>query len=77
MSKLRGGIMMGAGILISGVSGICTLFFIEEVFTNSAMIRPIVTLGVLPFLVGLALIWGGRRLVLRANEPTDRTDPPV
>jgi hypothetical protein len=76
VSKLGGGIMLGAGILIAGVSGVCTMFFVEEVFTNPQMIQPILLFGVFPFLLGLALIWGGRRIIHRAKETAGRIEPP-
>jgi F0F1-type ATP synthase membrane subunit c/vacuolar-type H+-ATPase subunit K len=76
MSKLLGGIMMGAGILISSVSGICALVFVEEVSTNPEMIYPIIRLGLIPFLIGLGLFFGGRRIRRRAMEAPPPLQPP-
>jgi uncharacterized membrane protein (DUF441 family) len=79
MSKLVGGIIMGVGILVAGVSGICTLFFLDEAFTDSNMLLATLRLGVLSFLIGAGLIYWGRTIIKRANalpkDPQETQEP--
>jgi protein-S-isoprenylcysteine O-methyltransferase Ste14 len=67
VSKTAGGCLIAAGILIAGVSGICSLVFVEEVFTNSAMIWPIIRLGVVPFCLGIGMFFWGRSIMRKAD----------
>jgi hypothetical protein len=76
MSKAAGGCMIAAGILIAGVSGICSLVFVEEVFTNPNMIWPILRLGVLPFFAGIGLIFWGRSIHGKADSAAPPPVPP-
>jgi protein-S-isoprenylcysteine O-methyltransferase Ste14 len=79
MSKLGGSIMMGVGILIAAVSGLCTLFFLDEAFTNSAMLGAVIRMGLVPFLVGAGLIYWGRTIIKRATvvpkDPKETIEP--
>ena len=64
MKSVLGAIMMAFGILIAGISGLCSLtMFIEElgspqsIATDSVML--VLVFGGIPFLVGVALMVGG------------------
>jgi hypothetical protein len=76
MSKLAGGCMLAAGVLIAGVSGICTLIFVGEAATNSSMIMPLISLGVFPFCIGVGLFMWGRSIIGKADAAVPPTPPP-
>ena len=66
--KVLGGILIGAGILMAALSGLCSLsLIIEEVMSSSAQkgewIVLIAVVGGIPFLMGLGMIFGGWKLL--------------
>jgi len=78
MSKLFGGIMFAIGILIAGASGLCSLVMVGSMFASTSGpdsfaalgSLPIVLLvGGVPFLIGIALCWGGRHLWRMEDKP--------
>jgi hypothetical protein len=75
VSKVAGGCLIAAGILIAGVSGICSLVFAEEAFSNPSMIWPILRLGVLPFFVGIGLFMWGRSIHRKADAAPPPPNP--
>lgn len=69
MSRLFGGLLLGAGILIMTCSGLCSLVvfvigFDEALRDPSVMVLPLV-IGGIPFATGFAMLQGGRRLLRR------------
>ena len=73
--KFFGGLLMGVGILIATLSGLCSAFFLVTSFTDSGgefsgpIILPFVAvIGGLPFLSGVGLFFWGRWLLRRARE---------
>jgi hypothetical protein len=61
MKKLIGGILLGLGILIGGVSGLCTLFGVIGLGPAALL------LGSIPIAIGGFLFWGGRALIRSAS----------
>jgi hypothetical protein len=83
MSKLAGGIMMGVGILIAGLSGLCSIGFAimglgSGGMTLDAALPGLLVIGLFggtPFAVGLGLFLAGRSIVRRADS--DAAAPPI
>jgi len=71
MKSLFGGILLAVGILIAGASGLCTLVIVGLGFTEPdglLTIGPMALIfGGIPFLIGLALFFGGRALLRQAK----------
>lgn len=68
MRRLLGGVLIAIGALVSGLSGLCSVMLIISEMPLSEMDLkeglPIVGIvGGIPFLIGLAAIFGGRRLL--------------
>ena len=73
MKTVIGGILMGTGILIAGASGLCSAVLLVglagEGGSDEFVSFPMVLMfGGIPFALGLALFFGGRRMVRRARE---------
>jgi hypothetical protein len=77
MMRLLGGIMVAAGILIAGASGLCSMFAMIMMLSESngsigsffgAMLLVLIVGGI-PFGAGLGLFYGGRNLIRRDAEP--------
>lgn len=75
MKRVLGGILMAIGILIAGVSGLCSGFFLVSMAGTRVGFGPdpvglmlILLFGGLPFAGGVAMILGGRALTRRARE---------
>lgn len=67
------GILIAAGVLIAGLSGLCSVMVILSAMPLSPMdLReglPIVLLvGGVPFGIGVLAIWGGMRLLRKGRE---------
>jgi hypothetical protein len=79
MKRLLGGLLSGVGLLISAVSGVCALIFMGEAFSDANMAQAVLTLGGIPFLIGVGMIFGGVKLLRSAREqepPTSSGDGP-
>lgn len=67
--KLFGGILMAFGVLIASLSGLCTLGGLAVFGLNSPSrdilpgLTMVLAVGAPPLLVGLGLVWLGRRLM--------------
>ena len=66
--KTLGGILLGIGILIAGLSGLCSLVFLAteatSPYTNlSEMFGMVMMVGGIPFVIGVGLIFLGRHLI--------------
>lgn len=81
MKSVFGSILMAGGILIAGASGLCSLVFVMSAFGPPSGIRidlPIIFLvGGIPFVIGLAVFFGGRALVRQAKREAERTTTPL
>jgi len=74
--KFFGGLLMGVGILIATLSGLCSAWFLVMSlastgggeFSGLGMLPLVALIGGLPFLTGLGLFFGGRALVRAARE---------
>jgi hypothetical protein len=80
--KIIGGLLLGIGILIAGVSGLCSLALLSESSTWSGpasgeSLGIIAMIGGLPFLFGVGLVFLGRHLLRQAAPPTTTPQPPV
>lgn len=71
MQKVVGGLLLAAGTLIAGLSGLCTLFMFAESSSPETYsyesIMLVLIFGGIPFGVGALLIFAGYRLVRRAD----------
>ena len=78
MKMLFGGILLAVGILIAGVSGLCTLYGLAMSFTEPSsmlsMVPMVLMFGVPPLAVGIGLIFGGRRLMRQARSEDGELD---
>jgi hypothetical protein len=86
MRGVLGGLMMGCGILVAGLSGLCTLVLIGSMFVDSGSSGEDYGIGVMvlivgggPFLVGLGAFFAGRYLVRSQDreQPTAYSNRPV
>ncbi len=72
MKSLFGGILLGAGILIAGASGLCSLVFLVMGLSEPSGfvdVAPMVlVVGGIPFAIGLGLFFLGRSLVRSARR---------
>ena len=74
--KFFGGLLMGVGILIATLSGLCSAWFLVMSLSDSgggefsgpSMLGPIAVIGGVPFLTGVGLFFWGRWLLRRARE---------
>lgn len=80
MMKLFGGIFIAVGLIIMGLSGLCTGYFLLMFLTADgggfgggagALMLPLIIGGV-PFAVGFGLFFGGRKMIQAANEEERR-----
>ena len=70
--KTLGGILLGIGILIAGLSGLCSLIlFVTELTSShsniSESIMIILMFGGIPFVIGIGLVFLGRHLIKTAS----------
>ncbi|MDG2004068.1 MAG: hypothetical protein P8J20_12125 [Novosphingobium sp.] len=70
--KILGGILLAIGILIAGVSGLCSAVFLWPVDTSdvyhASMVGAVAVIGGIPFLIGIGLIFLGRHLLKSTGE---------
>lgn len=71
--KILGSILMGIGILIAGLSGLCSLvFFVTEITSlhsqTGDLIGAVLMVGGIPFAIGAGLFFLGRHLIRKAGE---------
>jgi hypothetical protein len=72
MKKFFGAILLGLGILIAGLSGLCSMLFLSfasfQGGNNTAIIEVVALVGGIPFILGIGLIFLGRYLIQSANR---------
>jgi len=73
MKSLFGGLLLAAGILIAGASGLCSLVFlgmgVSEPGGFLSLLPMVAMIGGVPFVLGLGLLFAGRALLRSAREP--------
>lgn len=79
--KVLGGILLAIGILVAGLSGLCSLTMLVGLGTSGSEglgIAPVVLLfGGIPFAGGLALAYAGRSILRSANQQQQPPAPPA
>ena len=70
MKKLIGGILMAIGILIAGLSGLCSLVFIIGGLSGGGaeLFTLVLVLGGIPFAIGVGLTLGGKAIINAAKR---------
>ncbi len=72
MQKVFGGLFIVVGILIAGLSGLCTFFMFAESDTpetfSAESIGIVAIFGGIPFVTGVTFILLGRYLIKNARE---------
>ncbi|MDF8332650.1 hypothetical protein [Novosphingobium cyanobacteriorum] len=78
MKKLMGGILLAAGLLIAGLSGLCslvllvsTLFSVEDPAGIFWMAGMVAVVGGIPFAIGFGLFKFGQSLIRSAKVEVD------
>lgn len=77
MKRFFGGLLLAVGWLVAVTTGLCTGYFFllfllptNGPATESLLLLLPLIIGGIPFLIGLALIWIGRRLLReKPNDP--------
>lgn len=87
MQKLFGGILMAVGLIIGGLSGICTIgVIVSSLHDPSAMLAGgggqwmssamlVLIVGGIPILAGVGLFLAGRKLVRSADAVQTAAEP--
>lgn len=76
MKTVFGGILLAAGILIAGASGLCSLYMLGSEALSPygspgqtlSMVPLVLMFGGIPFAAGVGLILGGRALIRSDRE---------
>lgn len=71
MKRLFGGLLLAAGVLIAGASGLCVLIFFGEETTGGgyfATLAGVLIVGGIPFGIGTGLFLAGRALLRSAGD---------
>jgi polyferredoxin len=66
MKELLGGCLLAAGILIAGLTGLCTLLMLAGINSWRSFVDAIGTIvmfAALPLAIGVGLIFAGRALI--------------
>ena len=66
--RVLGGILLAIGILIAGLSGLCSLVFVVTELTSpyssvDRTVSYVLGIGGIPFVIGLGLTFLGRKLI--------------
>lgn len=80
MKSLFGGILLAVGILVAGVSGLCSLGMLVMGLGEPSgaldFLPMVLLIGGIPFLIGLGLFFAGRSLLRSARaEQQDASSP--
>lgn len=82
MQKVFGGLMLGCGILVAGLSGLCTLLVVGTSLIGAvsnqesmSVIPAGLIAGGIPLAIGLGLFFGGRALIRSAKADEERGPP--
>ena len=76
MKQLFGGILIAAGILIGGASGLCSLavLFGNGEMTGASMLPVVLVIGGLPIVLGVLIGLAGRSLIRQARQARSDAD---
>lgn len=83
MQNVVGGIMLGCGILIAGLSGLCTIVVVGTSLADSgagefaSMIPAALVFGGIPAAFGVGIFFLGRHLMRTAKKDDGPDDPSV
>jgi hypothetical protein len=80
MKMLLGGILLAVGILIAGVSGLCSLAVLVGSggeFSGSGMLPVVLLFGGIPFAIGAGLGYGGWALLRQARREREAANSDV
>ncbi len=79
MQKLFGSLMLGCGIIVAGLSGLCTLLVVGTTLGGSpsaqetmSVIPPALIFGGIPLLIGVGLWFAGRAVLRSSKEDETR-----
>ena len=82
MQKVFGGLMLGCGILVAGLSGLCTLLVAGTSLIDASGPQELMSVlpaslifGGIPVAIGIGLFFGGRALVRSAKAEEEREPP--
>lgn len=77
MRELLGGILMAFGILIAGSSGLCSMIVLltPGEYSGFALWPAVLTVGGIPFALGVAMAFGGRALRHGSSGEKDSEGP--
>lgn len=75
MKSFFGALMLGCGILVAGLSGLCALLFVAGALFDGgsagaeqmSMLPAVLLIAGIPLLIGVGLIFGGRAVVRDAD----------
>ena len=67
MKQLLGGCLQAAGILIAGLTGLCTLMMLAGAYSLQYVLTALAS-AVIPLLIGVVLILAGRALIRSARD---------
>jgi hypothetical protein len=76
---MLGGALLAVGILIAGLSGLCSLaiLFGSGEFSGFDMWPAVLMFGGIPFAIGVAMALGGRALIRRDRRQQEASDSEV
>jgi len=81
MKSLFGGILLAVGILVAGVSGLCSLGMLVMGLGERSgaldFLPMVLLIGGIPFLIGLGLFFAGRSLLRAARAEQQEARPPA
>ena len=67
MRELFGGCLLAVGIIIAGLTGVCSMLFIISIRSWSDVVD-IFGYSAIPFVIGFGLIFAGRAVIRSARE---------
>jgi hypothetical protein len=71
MKEVVGGILLAAGVLIAGGSGLCSLMVLfdqQGEFSGFQMWPAVLLFGGIPFTIGVGMVFSGRALLRSARR---------
>ena len=74
MKKLFGSLLLGCGIILGGLSGLCTLIFAGSALAGSSgeeimsVLPAALLFGGVPIGIGMGMFFGGRALLREAKK---------
>jgi hypothetical protein len=73
MQKFFGATLIGCGILVAGLSGLCVVLLVGSAITSGGGVSgvdvvPVMLFLLLPVAAGIGIAYGGRKLIQNADE---------